>query len=112
MVEQGSGAYEKEKVKILRECLPSMQKEYSTLSLKSQISRKVNKSQPLFQTILVVYILFSFAFSNLVEPLHLKVLNRRIAGMQLWWPIKSDGMSCRVRCMTCARSLLTLTHDI
>jgi hypothetical protein len=73
------------------------------------MQEKVNPSL-LSQTIYISISVFSF--NLLVKPLHLKVLDRRIARMQLWWAIKTDGMACCVGGMCSARSLLTFPHDI
>lgn len=58
-------------------------------SLKAQEAKK-RKSQPLYS---ILYLLFLFDICRetgcLVEPLHLKVFSRRVAGMQLWWTIEA-----------------------
>jgi hypothetical protein len=60
---------------------------------------------------LYIYLILSLSLCS-IKPPHLKVLNRRIARMQLWWPVKTDGMACCIGGMCSARSLLTFPHDI
>jgi hypothetical protein len=69
---------------------------FSSIAKNASISKEKGKVPAFLSQTIYISILCLFLSPRLVKPLHLKILNRRIARMQLWWPIKTYRMACCV----------------